>query len=202
MESLGWPIVSEQTVPLQANPPVRALATEIANSDPDIVYSLMVDSTAKLFYESLRSQGYDGPIIQNPDTGASILTDVQDPDIYVLTHEYRENTADDEIGGDENYQNMLDALDAAGVDPTTSYVPRGYLNALTLATALEDCGDCTGQELADAIRNATVPSDGITPGDLSFTDDNHSGAKAMPAYSWQDGSIQLFMDNLPTGTGS
>lgn len=199
LEELGWPLVQKETVPLVANPPVRELATSIASSDPDVVVSLMVDSTAKLFYETLRSQGYDGPIIQNPDTGATILEDIQDPNIYILTHEFRENTADDEIGGDEAYAAMLEALAAADTDPSVSYVPRGYLNAMTLITAMQDCDLCTGADLRDAIQAVNVPSDGITPGDLEFSDDNHSGAQAMPAYYWHDGAIELFADHLAVG---
>jgi branched-chain amino acid transport system substrate-binding protein len=201
VEKLGWPIVDKQVVPLVASPPVKQMAEDIAAAKPDVVASLMVDGTAKLFYESLRAAGYEGPIVQNPDTGSHILSDTKDPNVYILTHEYIENTDSDDIGGDENYQKMLDALAADKVDAKTSYVPRGYLNAMVLATALKDCNACTGSELAAAIQASTSPSDGITPGDLSYTPDNHSGAKSMASYYWKDNKIELFMDKLPTSFG-
>jgi branched-chain amino acid transport system substrate-binding protein len=196
LKTLNWPLVQKQVVPLVANPPVAALATKIAASKPDVVVSFMVDSTAKLFYSTLRAQGYKGPIIQNPDTGPGVIAAVKDPSLYVLTHQYMENTASDKIAGDENYQKMVDVLKASGVDPGTSYVPRGYLNAITMATALQSCNACSGQQLADALLAETVPTNGITAGDLSFSADDHSGAKAIPSYYWHDGTVQLFMDNL------
>jgi branched-chain amino acid transport system substrate-binding protein len=196
MKSLDWPIVEKQVVPLVANPPVVAEATKIAQSNPDVVVSFMVDSTAKLFYSTLRSQGFTGPIIQNPDAGPAVMTASKDPNLYVLTHQYGSNTASDKIAGDANYQKMVDVLKASGVDPGTSYVPRGYLNALTLATALQTCNACTGDKLAAALLAETVPTNGITAGDLSFSSDDHSGAKALPAYWLHDGSVQIFMDNL------
>jgi branched-chain amino acid transport system substrate-binding protein len=196
MKGLGWPIVQKQVVPLVANPPVAAEATKIAQSKPDVVVSFMVDGTAKLFYTTLRSQGFKGPIIQNPDTGPGILSVVKDPDLYVMTHQYESNTASDKITGDDNYQKMVSVLQASNVDPATSYVPRGYLNALTMATALQKCNACSGQKLADTLLGETVPTNGITDGDLSFSADDHSGAKALPVYWWHDGSEQLFLDNL------
>jgi branched-chain amino acid transport system substrate-binding protein len=196
MKTLNWPIVEKQVVPLVANPPVVAEATKIAQAKPDVVVSFMVDGTAKLFYSTLRSQGFTGPIIQNPDTGPAIMSASKDPNLYVLTHQYGANTAADKIGGDANYQKMADVLKASGVDPGTSYVPRGYLNALTMATALQDCNACSGEELAAALAAATVPADGITAGDLSFSADDHSGAKAIPAYWLHDGTVQIFLDNL------
>jgi branched-chain amino acid transport system substrate-binding protein len=200
MKGLGWPIVQKQVVPLVANPPVVAEATKIAQSKPDVVVSFMVDGTAKLFYTTLRSQGFKGPIIQNPDTGPGILSVMKDPNLYVMTHQYESNTASDKISGDANYQKMLSVLQASGVDPATSYVPRGYLNALTLATALQKCNACSGQKLADTLLGETVPTNGITDGDLSFSADDHSGAKALPVYWWHDGAEQLFMDNLKATT--
>jgi branched-chain amino acid transport system substrate-binding protein len=196
MKSLNWPIVQKQVVPLVANPPVVAEATKIAASKPDVVVSFMVDGTAKLFYTTLRAQGFKGPIIQNPDTGPGIMTIVKDPNLYVLTHQYTENTAADKIGGDANYQKMVDVLKASNVDPGTSYVPRGYLNAMTMATALKACNACTGEKLAAALLAETVPTNGITAGDLSFNAQDHSGAKALPAYWYHAGSVQLFKDNL------
>jgi branched-chain amino acid transport system substrate-binding protein len=199
LKQLGWPQTDVEKVPLVANPPVRDLATKIANSHPDVVVSFMVDSTAKLFYETLRSQGFTGPIIQNPDTGVTILNDVKDPDLYVLTHEYVTNTASDKIGGDATYNAMVAALKADNTNPDVSYVPRGYLNAMTLVTALKACNVCTGSDLADAILHETVPSNGITPGDLKFSADNHSGSQEMPAYDYRNGAITLYADHLKIG---
>ena len=201
VQKAGWTLVHKEVVPLVASPPVKQMAQNIAAAKPDVVASLMVDGTAKLFYDSLRAAGYDGPIVQNPDTGSHILSDQKDSNVYILTHEYITNTADDDIGGDANYQKMLAALEADHLEPTTSYVPRGYLNAMVLATAFKACNVCTGQKLAEAIQASDSPSDGITPGDLSFTADNHSGAKAMPSYYWHEGKIELFMDKLPVSFG-
>jgi branched-chain amino acid transport system substrate-binding protein len=199
LKQLGWPLTDVEKVPLVANPPVRELATKIANSNPDIVVSFMVDSTAKLFYETLRSQGYKGPIVQDPDTGVSILNDVKDPNIYILTHEYVTNTSSDDLDGDATYNKMVSSATKFGTKPSVSYVPRGYLNAMTLINAMKSCKLCTGSKLAESIAAETVPSNGITPGDLKFSDDNHSGAQEMPAYSYKDGSIQLFANHLKIG---
>jgi branched-chain amino acid transport system substrate-binding protein len=199
LKQLDWALTDVEKVPLVANPPVRELATKIANSKPDVVVSFMVDSTAKVFYETLRSQGYKGPIIQDPDTGVSILNDVKDPSIYILTHEYVTNVASDHIDGDAAYNKMTTSVEKFGTKTSVSYVPRGYLNAMTLINAMKSCKLCTGAKLADAIAGETVPSNGITPGDLKFSADNHSGAQEMPAYSYRDGSIQLFANHLKIG---
>ncbi|GAC1574619.1 MAG: ABC transporter substrate-binding protein [Candidatus Dormibacteria bacterium] len=198
LSKTGYTMVHKEVVPLTANPPVVAMATNIAASKPDVVVSFMVDSTAKQFYETLRAQGYTGPIIQNPDTGSNILNVVKDPNIYVLTHEY---LASPTVEKNANYQKMVAALSAANVPLTTSYAARGYLNALTLASALKACNACTGEKLAAALQKVVVPSDGITPGNLSFKADDHSGARAMPSYSFKDGAITLYKDKLPTSEG-
>jgi hypothetical protein len=70
---------------------------------------------------------------------------------------------------------------------------------MTLVNALKSCKLCTGDKLAEAIAAETVPSNGITPGDLKFSSDNHSGAQEMPAYSYKDGSIQLYANHLKIG---
>ncbi|WP_116953361.1 ABC transporter substrate-binding protein [Jiangella endophytica] len=200
VESRGWELTAAEVVPLTAAPDVRAQASNIVASRPDVVVSLMTDKNSKLLQETLRVQGFTGPIIQNPDTGPDVLDQVtDDPNFYLMTHTYIDNTESDDIGGDDNWAAMTDAFDATGVPVDTAYSVRGYINAQVLGNALEECGGCTGAELRDTLVGTTVPTDGITPGDISFAEDNHQGVEAVPIYRW-NGQLEHVGD-YPTGTG-
>lgn len=201
MKKLGWPLVSHQVVPLVANPPITTMATAIANAHPDVVVSLMVTATAPLFYQTLRSHGFTGPIIQNPDAGISVLQQTKETNAYFLNNEYVDNTAAMNLGGLPNWQKMQSVLTAYGTNSNVAYVPRGYEAAITLGTAIANCGDCTGKKLADALAAVHAPTNGITPADLYFTADNHSGEHSMVAYYWNNGALTLFKTNLPATTG-
>jgi branched-chain amino acid transport system substrate-binding protein len=201
LQKLGWPLVAREVVPLVANPPIVDMATAIANAHPTVVVSLMVTATAPLFYQTLRSHGFTGPIIQNPDAGISVLSQTKEPNTYFLNNEYVNNTPSMNIGGLANWQKMQADLAAFGTNSTVAYVPRGYEAALTLGTAMQACGDCTGSKLATALAGVRVPTNGITPGNLYFTSTNHAGEQAMVAYYWHDGALQLFKNNLPATTG-
>ncbi|MEU0482588.1 ABC transporter substrate-binding protein [Streptosporangium sp. NPDC006013] len=199
LQRRSWPLVAREVVPLTASPDIRAQASKLVAAKPDVVVSLMTDKNSALLQQNLRAQGFTGPIIQNPDTGPEIMNITKDENLYVLTHAYLDNTASDRLGGDANWKSMADAFAAAKLDLSTSYATRGYLNALVVGTALADCDGCSGEELRAAIEKAVVPSDGITPGDLKFSADDHQGAQAVPAYHWKDGGPALVEPSLKTG---
>jgi ABC-type branched-subunit amino acid transport system substrate-binding protein len=197
----NWTLSAKEIVPLTAAPDVRAQASKLVAAHPDVVVSLMTDKNAKLLEETLRVQGFKGPIIQNPDTGPDILSKMKDdPDFYLMTHSYIDNTASDQIGGDDNWARMKDAFAAANLPIGTAYAVRGYLNALVLGTALGKCGGCTGEELRTTLIGETVPANGITPGDLSFSADNHQGVKGVPIYRYVNGAV-THVGDFKTGTG-
>ncbi|WP_116953363.1 ABC transporter substrate-binding protein [Jiangella endophytica] len=201
VEALGWELTAGEVVPLTASPDVRAQASNIVASRPDVVVSLMTDKNSKLLQETLRVQGFTGPIIQNPDTGPDILAQVtDDPAFYLMTHTYIENTESDDIGGDDNWAAMVAAFEASDLPLNTSYAARGYVYGAVIAQALEDCDACTGEDLRQAILEVTAPTDGITPGDITFTEDNHQGVEAVPVYRW-NGQLEHVGD-YPIGTGT
>ncbi|MEU0482587.1 ABC transporter substrate-binding protein [Streptosporangium sp. NPDC006013] len=202
LSARSWPMVGKEVVPLTASPDIRAQASKLVAAKPDAIVSLLSDKNAALLRDNVRALGFEGPIIQNPDAGPAILEKTKDENLFVLTHTYLDNTADDRLGGDANWQAMLDAFAKAKISVDTSYTVRGYLNGLEVGSALLKCGGCSGRELRDAIEANPIPSDGITPGDLKFTTEVHQGAAAMPAYRWQDGRTVLYLDRLATGTGA
>ncbi|MFB9186896.1 ABC transporter substrate-binding protein, partial [Dactylosporangium sucinum] len=108
-------------------------------------------------------------------------------------------TPNDKITGDENWAKMVHAFEAAKLPLTTSYAARGYLYGAVIAAALESCNGCTGDKLREAILSSRAPTDGITPGDISFTDDNHQGVKALPIYRRNNGVEHV--GNFDIGTG-
>jgi branched-chain amino acid transport system substrate-binding protein len=196
----NWTLSAKEIVPLTASPDVRAQASKLVAAQPDVIVSLMTDKNSKLLQETLRLQGFKGPIIQNPDTGPDILRQIDDPDFYLMTHTYIDNTASDRIAGDENWAAMVTAFKAANLPLTTSYAARGYVYGAVIAAALKACNGCAGDELRQAIVATKAPTDGITPGDVGFTDDNHQGVRALPVYRRNNGTVE-HVGNFDIGTG-
>jgi branched-chain amino acid transport system substrate-binding protein len=196
----NWTLSAKEIVPLTAAPDVRAQASKLVAAHPDVIVSLMTDKNSKLLEETLRVQGFKGPIIQNPDTGPDILRQIDDPDFYLMTHTYIDNTASDRIAGDENWAAMVTAFKAANLPLTTSYAARGYVYGAVIAAALKACNGCAGDELRQAIVATKAPTDGITPGDVGFTDDNHQGVRALPVYRRNNGTVE-HVGNFDIGTG-
>lgn len=144
----GWRLAGTQEVELTSSS-ASAQASSIASKKPDVVLMALVDKLAVSAVETVRQQGFKGPIVNyNGGSALSTLKRLADPDFYVVrSFPY--------AGSDQpGVAKFVAAAKAAGVDPNQPFVVNGYVQASVLAEGLRKCGyPCPGQKLAKALSD-------------------------------------------------
>lgn len=178
----GWTDLGNQKVALTAST-AASQATAIAAKDPTAIIMAMTDPFAISAVQTLRSQGFTGPIF-NYSNGSSppLMEELADPAFYVV-RSYPYSTGADLSPALTAYAK---AAAAAGVEPDGPMTLVGYVNAFVMTQGLKECGyPCSGPDLAKALEGlGQVDTEGLTSGDWTYSPDSHKGIDSTKLFVW------------------
>lgn len=179
---LGWDIVSNQEVPLQATD-ATTQAEEIVGADPDVVVLFLIDPITPLGVRALRDKGFTGPIVNYTGGEAEATFEtLNDPDYFaVRSYMYPQDPSIPAA------VEMVAQANAAGLadSATVAYFTQGYVQAITAVKALEACeGDCDGAAYNEALENLGDVDTGDLTGEMILSPDRHRAADGGRVYSW------------------
>lgn len=193
----GWVTVGAQKVALTSSS-AATQATAIAAKNPTAVILGLIDSFAISAVETLRAQGYTGPIF-NYAFGSTppTMKKLADPN-YFPVRSYPYTFGSDAAPMVVEYAK---AAEAKGIDPDGPETLLGYVNAYVLTLALEDCGyPCDGTSLAKSLEGlGTVDTQGMTTGEWKFSPDSHNGIVSVQLFAWdpETSAPERASDSLP-----
>jgi branched-chain amino acid transport system substrate-binding protein len=175
----GWEVVADEVVPLTAND-VSAQTSTVLKGKPDVVVGALHDPLAILFMRTLASQGASVPFIDYDGATLTALGGLKSPNYYMTS-----SITVDGKGDSAGLKHYREVLAASGLDPATSFLNVGYVQAQVLAEALKKCSfPCTGEQLQAKLDQLNVETDGITAGPLTFTATDHEALHAVNMYVW------------------
>lgn len=180
--SRGSTVVASIDLPVTAIDAV-AQVNQTLDSRADAVVSAHGDKYMILYIQGLRSRNSQVPVLNSP--GGSALTTLQQlngPNFYVLRGiAYSTDTS-------PGVKDMVRELKAAGLNPDTSSISDGWLEALTIGEGLRKCGDgCTGARLQKAMDGLNIDTRGLTAANVKFTPTDHIGLQSGSIWHWMNG---------------
>jgi branched-chain amino acid transport system substrate-binding protein len=140
----------------------RAVATQIARSNPDVVTTTLVFPGSTTFLQQLRTQGYRGPLIWSDSIDGEAARGAGSAlnNVFFTTHACRE---------DETVRTFFDAYkEATGKEPDANFVATGGDLVLQIEAALLEAGSTEGPAVRDAYAELR-DVDGIS-GKISYAD--------------------------------
>lgn len=159
----------------------RAVATQIARANPDVVTTTLVFPGATTFLQQVRTQGYDGPFIwaDSIDGQAALGAGKALNNVFFTTHACPE---------DEKVQEFFSAFrDATGKAPDANFVATGGDLVLQIQAALLEAQSTEGPAVRDAYA-ALTDVEGIS-GSISYADAPlpRNPVKDVHVLEWADG---------------
>jgi hypothetical protein len=120
------------------------------------------------------------------------LQQLNDPSFYVLRGiAYSTDTS-------PGVKLMVSELKAAGLNPDTSSIGDGWLEAVVIGEGLRKCGEgCTGAKLRTAMENLDADTKGLTASNVKFSPTNHIGLQAGSIWHYAGGQPVKVADSLP-----
>jgi branched-chain amino acid transport system substrate-binding protein len=160
----------------------RAVATQIAQANPDIVTTTLVFPGSTTFLKQVRAQGYDGPFIWSDsiDSQAAVAAGSALNNVFFTTHACPE---------DESTRAFFDEFEARyGEAPDANFVATGGDLVLQIEAALLAAGTSDPQAVRDAYANLENV-EGIS-GSISYKDAPLPGnpIKDVHVLEWKDGT--------------
>jgi ABC-type branched-subunit amino acid transport system substrate-binding protein len=183
IKAKGWDLVNYQQVPMSATTAAPE-ATAIASSKPDLVIMALPEPWVISAVQSLRQQGFKGPIV-NYDGGSaySTLKTLADPNFYVV-RPFPYYVKGQPSPGPE-FTKFVAAAKAISVDPNRAFLINGYVQAWVLGHALAQCGyPCAGPKLASTLAHLHLNTGGLTYGNWSYSPNNHVGIHEIRFVHW------------------
>ena len=168
-------------------------ARTIANGDPAALFDISIASHAIGVAVATRNVGYKGPIVfsmtATPETDIKqVAEQTNGENLYAISN----ITSVSETQVPE-IEKILAAAEKYGtdIDPSSATV-NGWLMGMTIADALERCGeDCDRAGLRDALEGTDLDTAGLTGGPLTFSPTDHTGKRYWTAYSWDPAKGEL-----------
>lgn len=151
-------------------------ASKVTDAQPDVVLAVLLDDEAPRVVQTLRNQGYTGPIVAWVATSEGVLQAINDPKYFAL----REVV----VPSDPAAADMMADAKAAGVDGdmTGYYGTLGYVNAKIAVEVLKRCGyPCDGEKFEKTFEDL---------GDVDV------GDIAGPGYGKDAGKSHLFVNSI------
>jgi branched-chain amino acid transport system substrate-binding protein len=180
-------LLSSTPLPVAAGD-ITPQAQSVVEGDPEIVLAEATDVPFVTFVQKLRDLGYDGPIV-NFQGGSSkaVFEQLQDEDVYgARTYTHYDESATDP--GVQTYVKSVQAQDAVQLATSASLFGSVYVAGLAVLGAIEECGDeCTPTAVTDALNALDVDTEGLTPENLTFSEDDHQTMTTDVFWHW-DGS--------------
>ncbi|MCR1785643.1 ABC transporter substrate-binding protein [Nocardioides carbamazepini] len=168
-------------------------ARTIANGDPAALFDISIASHAIGVAVASRNVGYEGPIVfsmtATPETDIKQVAEQTNGENL---HAISNITSVSETQVPE-IEKVLAAAEKYGTDiePSSATV-NGWLMGMTIADALERCGeDCDRAGLRDALEGTDLDTAGLTGGPLTFSPTDHTGKRYWTAYSWDPAKGEL-----------
>jgi ABC-type branched-subunit amino acid transport system substrate-binding protein len=198
----GATVVREQID--TANPDPTAQLTRLVASKPDVVIINAVDLQATKLQQAMKAANLDVPII-NTGGGVSLtaILGFKNPRFYVLTAFLYVNPQLPS-GTPKAVVDYASDVKAIGGDPNGNFTAAGYIEALLLVAAIKKCADaCTPPKVRDNLESLQLASNGLAgAATIGFSPKNHEAIGALGAWSWDDASqaMKLQQANLPLGS--
>ena len=168
-------------------------ARTIAGGDPAALFDISIASHAIGVAVATRNVGYEGPIVfsmtATPETDIKQVAEQTNGENL---HAISNITSVSETQVPE-IEKILAAAEKYGTDiePSSATV-NGWLMGMTIADALERCGeDCDRAGLRDALEGTDLDTAGLTGGPLAFSPTDHTGKRYWTAYSWDPAKGEL-----------
>lgn len=168
-------------------------ARTLANGDPAALFDISIASHAIGVAVATRNVGYEGPIVfsmtATPETDIKQVAEQTNGENL---HAISNITSVSETQVPE-IEKILAAAEKYGTDiePSSATV-NGWLMGMTIADALERCGeDCDRAGLRDALEGTDLDTAGLTGGPLTFSPTDHTGKRYWTAYSWDPAKGEL-----------
>jgi len=168
-------------------------ARTLANGDPAALFDISIASHAIGVAVATRNVGYEGPIVfsmtATPETDIKQVAEQTNGENL---HAISNITSVSETQVPE-IEKLLAAAEKYGTDiePSSATV-NGWLMGMTIADALERCGeDCDRAGLRDALEGTDLDTAGLTGGPLTFSPTDHTGKRYWTAYSWDPAKGEL-----------
>lgn len=184
----GWDVVASEEVALTATD-VSAQVSKVLASKPSVIISALNDPLIVLMSRTMQSQDSQLQVI-NYDGGSSLSSfeASNNPNLYMLrTFEYAVTNPDTE--GLKKY--MAD-MKAADISPNTAYSVNGYVMAMIMVSALQNCAaPCTTETYRASLDGLKVDTKGLTPAAISFTATNHEALHAMNLYVYDGAKKEM-----------
>jgi branched-chain amino acid transport system substrate-binding protein len=179
-EELGGEIVCHVFYKL-TDSDFRAVATQIARAEPDVVTTTLVFPGSTTFLGQVRTQGYDGPFIwaDSIDGQAALGAGNALNNVFFTTHA---------CPTDPKVQEFFGAFkEATGKDPDANFVATGGDLVLQIQAALLAAGSTEGPDIRDAYAGLSEV-EGIS-GSISYADAPLQGnpVKDVHVLEWKDG---------------
>jgi branched-chain amino acid transport system substrate-binding protein len=177
-------ILSTTPLPVAAGD-VTPQAQKVIEGDPEIVLAEATDVPFVTFVQKLRDLGYEGPVV-NFQGGSSkaVFEQLKDEDVYgARTYTHYDPESDEP--GVQKYVEAVDAQDAGEVAQSASLFGSVYVAGLAVLGAIEQCGDdCTPESVTDALNSLDVDTEGLTPENLTFNEDDHQTMNVDVFWHW------------------
>ncbi len=188
-ELRGFELLSTTALPVAAGD-VTPQAQKAMAGDPDVILVEATDVPFVTFVQKLRDLNYDGPIVNfHGGSTKAVFDELQDPDVYAA----RTSVHYDPEATEPGVVNMVegtDAADAVAGATSASLYSSAFVSGLVAMAAIEDCGDdCGAKEVTDALNVLDFDTEGLTPGRITFTEDDHQAMKEVIFWHYQDGKI-------------
>jgi branched-chain amino acid transport system substrate-binding protein len=183
-EANGFTVLGTTPIPT-APGDVTPFAQRLIEGDPEVILVQVIDVPFVTLVQKLRDLGYEGPIVNfQGGSSATVLETLKDPDVYGARtyHHY------DESATDPGVQDFVSAAQAAGAADTAkgaSLYGSVYIAGYVVLGAIAECGDeCTATAVTDALQTLDLDSQGLTPANLSFSEDDHHTMSDEVFWHW------------------
>ena len=182
-EQHGWDVVRNEQVSLSATT-AGPQATVLAAGHPQAVLMALTDPLAISAVQTLRQQGFTGPIINyDGGSGYATLSKLKDPDFYVV-RPFPYATGGANMG--PLLSKFANEAHTHGLDPTQPFLLNGYLQAWVIGQGLKACGyPCSPKQLTTALDSlSNLNTGGLTYGPWVYTKRDHAGIENVEIDHW------------------
>ncbi len=185
----GFELLSTTPVPVGASD-ITPQAQKILSGSPDVVLVEATDALFVTLVTKIRDLGYDGPIVNfHGGSSKATLDELADPDVYAQRNSLHYDEASEEPGV-QRLVEAVQAADAVSMAQSASFFASAYLAGETVIAALDACGEgCDAPGLTDALNELDFDTQGLTAGNVTFTEDDHQSPKEVTYWHWVDDAI-------------